>query len=302
MSKRAERALREASLPAAATPAAAATAPSSEAAQQACIISARPLPVSALLPMQSSSTQLPLSAQHSMPQQRLPSAVAQSIPCESAAVLPVSSVLASQAWSSLASQPHADFHPADGSSFPRKRQKLQLDDMAAASCSSTPQQAVTDLDNRCSMMADQAAAHPHALPEHVQAQRVMSQGQQAQQAQQTQHAQHIQCSQDAAGIAMNAPVPSSGSAPISLTAPQETPPIQQQATKQQKPAAAAGAERVFLHVDVDSFYCSVERLDDSSLVGVPLAVRQFNAGGFVAVSYEVAASARFNHSLIDAQT
>lgn len=31
----------------------------------------------------------------------------------------------------------------------------------------------------------------------------------------------------------------------------------------------------------------VERLDDPSLVGKPLAVQQFNAGGFVAVSYEV---------------
>lgn len=40
-------------------------------------------------------------------------------------------------------------------------------------------------------------------------------------------------------------------------------------------------------VDVDCFYCQVERLDDPSLIGQPLAVRQFNAGGFVAVSYEV---------------
>ena len=36
-----------------------------------------------------------------------------------------------------------------------------------------------------------------------------------------------------------------------------------------------------------SFYCAVERLDDPLLVGKPLAVRQFNSGGFVAVSYEV---------------
>jgi hypothetical protein len=34
----------------------------------------------------------------------------------------------------------------------------------------------------------------------------------------------------------------------------------------------------------------VERLDDPSLVGLPLAVRQFNSGGFVAVSYEARAA------------
>ncbi len=34
----------------------------------------------------------------------------------------------------------------------------------------------------------------------------------------------------------------------------------------------------------------VERLDDPSLVGVPLAVTQFNSGGFVAVSYEARAA------------
>lgn len=33
----------------------------------------------------------------------------------------------------------------------------------------------------------------------------------------------------------------------------------------------------------------VERLDDPSLCGKPLAVQQFNSGGFVAVSYEVRA-------------
>ncbi|GLI59531.1 hypothetical protein VaNZ11_001423, partial [Volvox africanus] len=48
--------------------------------------------------------------------------------------------------------------------------------------------------------------------------------------------------------------------------------------------------RVFLHLDVDCFYCQVERLDDPSLVGVPLAVTQFNSGGFVSVSYEARAA------------
>ena len=49
----------------------------------------------------------------------------------------------------------------------------------------------------------------------------------------------------------------------------------------------AWAGKLVVHCDVDSFYCQVERLDDPALMGVPLAVRQFNAGGFVAVSYEV---------------
>ena len=48
-------------------------------------------------------------------------------------------------------------------------------------------------------------------------------------------------------------------------------------------------QRVIMHCDVDCFYCQVERLDDASLKGVPLAVQQFNSGGFVAVSYEVSA-------------
>jgi nucleotidyltransferase/DNA polymerase involved in DNA repair len=39
-----------------------------------------------------------------------------------------------------------------------------------------------------------------------------------------------------------------------------------------------------------TFDQQVERLDDPSLVGVPLAVTQFNAGGFVAVSYEARAA------------
>lgn len=51
--------------------------------------------------------------------------------------------------------------------------------------------------------------------------------------------------------------------------------------------------RAVLHADVDSFYCAVERLDDPSLVGQPLAVGQFNGGGFVSVSYEVCQRACF---------
>jgi nucleotidyltransferase/DNA polymerase involved in DNA repair len=55
-------------------------------------------------------------------------------------------------------------------------------------------------------------------------------------------------------------------------------------------AGFAGTETgIILHVDVDSFYCNVERIDDPSLEGVPIAVQQFNSGGFVAVSYEAQA-------------
>ncbi|KAL4530823.1 hypothetical protein Ndes2526B_g09198 [Nannochloris sp. 'desiccata'] len=48
--------------------------------------------------------------------------------------------------------------------------------------------------------------------------------------------------------------------------------------------------RVIIHCDIDSFYCSVERLDDPSLRNIPLVVEQFNSGGFVAVSYEARAA------------
>jgi len=55
-------------------------------------------------------------------------------------------------------------------------------------------------------------------------------------------------------------------------------------------ADLAGEEMgIILHVDVDSFYCNVERIDDPKLEGVPIAVQQFNSGGFVAVSYEAQA-------------
>jgi hypothetical protein len=37
-------------------------------------------------------------------------------------------------------------------------------------------------------------------------------------------------------------------------------------------------QTVVLHVDIDSFYCEVERMDDPSLRGRPLVVQQFNAG------------------------
>ncbi|KAK3259590.1 hypothetical protein CYMTET_31418, partial [Cymbomonas tetramitiformis] len=47
--------------------------------------------------------------------------------------------------------------------------------------------------------------------------------------------------------------------------------------------------RVLIHCDVDSFYCAVEMMDFPELAGRPMAVRQFNAGGFVAVSYEAQA-------------
>lgn len=49
----------------------------------------------------------------------------------------------------------------------------------------------------------------------------------------------------------------------------------------------APAQRVVLHVDCDCFYVACERRDDPTLVGKPVAVQQFNSGGFVSVSYEV---------------
>ncbi|GFR42034.1 hypothetical protein Agub_g2851, partial [Astrephomene gubernaculifera] len=68
------------------------------------------------------------------------------------------------------------------------------------------------------------------------------------------------------------------------------PPATAAATPPSPSSAAAAPRRVILHVDVDCFYCQVERLDDPSLLGAPLAVTQFNAGGFVAVSYEARAA------------
>eukprot|EP00730_Choanoeca_flexa_P002787 TRINITY_DN11175_c0_g1_i2.p1 TRINITY_DN11175_c0_g1~~TRINITY_DN11175_c0_g1_i2.p1 ORF type:complete len:585 (+),score=84.32 TRINITY_DN11175_c0_g1_i2:1220-2974(+) len=48
--------------------------------------------------------------------------------------------------------------------------------------------------------------------------------------------------------------------------------------------------RVIFHIDVDSFYVSAERSRDSKLVGHPVAVKQHNQGGFVAISYEARAA------------
>lgn len=47
--------------------------------------------------------------------------------------------------------------------------------------------------------------------------------------------------------------------------------------------------RCVLLFDVISFYVSAERVRDASLIGKPIAVTQFNQGGFVAVSPEAAA-------------
>jgi nucleotidyltransferase/DNA polymerase involved in DNA repair len=44
--------------------------------------------------------------------------------------------------------------------------------------------------------------------------------------------------------------------------------------------------RVVLHCDVDGFYVACELLRRPELRGLPLAVTQFNSGGFVAVSEE----------------
>ena len=52
-------------------------------------------------------------------------------------------------------------------------------------------------------------------------------------------------------------------------------------------ARRSSSSSVTLSSDTPLTCVQVERLDDPSLVGVPLAVRQFNSGGFVACSYEV---------------
>jgi nucleotidyltransferase/DNA polymerase involved in DNA repair len=49
------------------------------------------------------------------------------------------------------------------------------------------------------------------------------------------------------------------------------------------------AAMVFLHIDVDCFYCQCEVVRNPALRGVPVAVSQHNAGGFVAISYEAKA-------------
>ncbi|KAL4422612.1 hypothetical protein ABPG75_008809 [Micractinium tetrahymenae] len=67
-------------------------------------------------------------------------------------------------------------------------------------------------------------------------------------------------------------------------------PLAAPASGRSSPAAGSTSSRVIIHADVDAFYVQVERLDDPSLVGVPVAVQQFNAGGFVAVSYEARAA------------
>ncbi|KAJ3091906.1 hypothetical protein HK102_012707, partial [Quaeritorhiza haematococci] len=49
-------------------------------------------------------------------------------------------------------------------------------------------------------------------------------------------------------------------------------------------------QRTIFHVDVDCFYVSAEILRNPDLKGKPVAVTQFNSGGFVAVSYEAKAA------------
>ena len=45
-----------------------------------------------------------------------------------------------------------------------------------------------------------------------------------------------------------------------------------------------GGNRCVLHLDVDAFYCACEERRRPELRGKPIAVTQFNSGGFVAVS------------------
>ena len=47
-------------------------------------------------------------------------------------------------------------------------------------------------------------------------------------------------------------------------------------------ARGSGGSACVVHLDIDNFYCAVEVADEPALRGVPLAVTQGNAGGFVA--------------------
>ena len=55
-------------------------------------------------------------------------------------------------------------------------------------------------------------------------------------------------------------------------------------------AKETSSDRVVLHLDVDNFYVGVERVDEPSLVGRPVAVTQGNSGGIVALSDEAKAA------------
>ncbi len=69
--------------------------------------------------------------------------------------------------------------------------------------------------------------------------------------------------------------------PVACTAP---PPTITTTTPNTTPIPSP---RIILHVDCDCFYVACERMDNAGLVGTPVAVEQFNKGGFVSVSYEV---------------
>ena len=51
-----------------------------------------------------------------------------------------------------------------------------------------------------------------------------------------------------------------------------------------------GGSACVVHLDIDNFYCAVEVADEPALRGMPLAVTQGNAGGFVALSVEAKAA------------
>ena len=61
--------------------------------------------------------------------------------------------------------------------------------------------------------------------------------------------------------------------------------------KRHKPSACQEepAVNAILHVDVDSFYVTAERMRRPDLIGLPVAVTQFHRGGFVALSQEARA-------------
>ena len=77
--------------------------------------------------------------------------------------------------------------------------------------------------------------------------------------------------------------PSPSSSPLTSPPPQSSP--HPRSPPQQQPQ-----QRCVVHIDVDSFYCAVEARDEPSLRGLPMAVLQSNAGGFVALSTEAKAA------------
>ena len=83
----------------------------------------------------------------------------------------------------------------------------------------------------------------------------------------------------------------SGTAAVTVDSPLLAPASAEPGTSSSARGTSGGkVARVVLHIDVDSFFCQVEVLDNPTLRGRPVVVQQFNQGGFVSVSYEAKAA------------